>query len=104
MLASRWRKMWRASAEHPVRAMLAVLAMAAGAFGVTTTLTAYSILGRELATTYAATLPSSATLVTDQVSDDDVAAVRAVPGVRTAEARPVVSGRLRIGPDQWIGL
>jgi putative ABC transport system permease protein len=104
MLAPRWRKMLRDIAEHPVRAMLAVLAMAAGAFGVTTTLTAYSILGRELATTYAATLPSSATLVTDHVSDDDVTAVRAVPGVLTAEARPVVSGRLRLVPDQWIGL
>lgn len=104
MLAPRWRKMLRDIAEHPVRATLAVLAMAAGTFGVTTTLTAYSILGRELATTYAATLPSSATLDTDHVSDEDVAAVRAVAGVRTAEARPVVSGRLRIGPDQWIGL
>ena len=104
MLAPRWRKMLRDIAEHPVRAALAVLAMAAGAFGVTTTLTAYSILGRELATTYAATLPSSATLVTDQVSDEDIAAVRKVPGVLTAEARPVISGRVRIGPDQWIGM
>src|SRR5215813_11024909 len=79
--------------------------MAAGAFGVTMILTSYSILKRELKTTYTDTRPASAILVLDTaVTDDLVASVRRVPGVLDAEARPVIYGRIQIARNHWVPL
>jgi len=104
VIAPRWRKVFRDIGETPLRTALAVVAMAAGAFGVGTILTAYSILTRELKTTYSDTQPASAILVMDGngVSDALIDGVRHVSGVSGAEARPVISGRLRVGQDQWV--
>jgi putative ABC transport system permease protein len=106
VIAPRWRKVLRDIAETPLRTALAVVAMAAGAFGVTMILTSYSILTRELKTTYSDTRPASAILVLDGpgVSDALVDAARRVPGVLDAEARPVIGGRMRVGKDQWVPL
>ena len=105
MIAPRWRKVLRDIAETPLRTALAVAAMAAGAFGVGTILTSYSILTRELKTTYSDTRPASAILVMDGTVDDAlVDSVRRVPGVSDAEARPVIGGRLRVGNNQWVPL
>jgi putative ABC transport system permease protein len=106
VIAPRWRKVLRDIAETPLRTALAVVAMAAGAFGVTMILTSYSILTRELKTTYSETRPASAILVLDGpgVSDALVDAARRVPGVLDAEARPVIGGRMRVGKDQWVPL
>ena len=105
MIAPRWRKVFRDIADTPLRTALAVTAMAAGAFGVTMILTSYSILKRELKTTYSDTRPASAVLVLDgPASDALVDSVRQTPGVRDAESRPVIGGRLFIGNDQWVPL
>ncbi|HXA17790.1 MAG TPA: FtsX-like permease family protein [Thermoanaerobaculia bacterium] len=105
MIAPRWRKVFRDIADTPLRTALAVTAMAAGAFGVTMILTSYSVLKRELKTTYSDTRPASAILVLDGgVSDALVDSVRHMPGVRDAESRPVIGGRLFIGKGQWVPL
>ena len=105
MIAPRWRKVLRDIAGTPLRTTLAVVAMAAGAFGVTMILTSYSILKRELKTTYTDTRPASAILTLDgPVTDDVVAASRRVSGVLDAEARPVIYGRIQVGKDQWVPL
>jgi len=105
VIAPRWRKVLRDIAGTPLRTALAVVAMAAGAFGVTMILTSYSILKRELKTTYTDTRPASAILTLDgPVTDDVVAASRRVSGVLDAEARPVIYGRIQVGQDQWVPL
>jgi len=104
MIAPRWRKALRDLAGTPFRTTLAVGAMALGIFGVGMILTAYSILTRELGTMYSATRPASAILLTDGVSDAEVEAVRRLPGVRDAEARPMIVGRLRVAEDEWVPL
>jgi putative ABC transport system permease protein len=106
VIAPRWRKVFRDIADTPLRTALAVMAMAAGAFGVTMILTSYSVLKRELKTTYSDTRPASAVLVLDGpgVSDALVDSVRLMPGVRDAESRPVIGGRLFVGRDQWVPL
>jgi putative ABC transport system permease protein len=105
MIAPRWRKVIRDIAGTPLRTALAVGAMAAGAFGVSMILTSYSILTRELKTTYSDTRPASAILILDApVTDAVVDIARRVPGVADAEARPVIGGRLRIGNGQWLPL
>ena len=65
-------------------------------------LTKYAILTRELETTFTRTRPASALIAVDGGIDDAlIEAVRGVPGVAEAEARPVVPARVRVGPDQW---
>ncbi len=105
MIAPRWRKVLRDIADTPLRTALAVTAMAVGAFGVTMILTSYSVLKRELKTTYSDTRPASAVLVLDGPANDAlVDSVRRMPGVRDAELRPVIGGRFFIGNGQWVPL
>lgn len=105
MIAPRWRKVFRDIAGTPLRTTLAVAAMAAGAFGVSMILTSYSILTRELKTTYTDTCPASAILTADAaVTDSIVATARRVPGVSDAEARPVIYARVKVAKDQWVPL
>jgi putative ABC transport system permease protein len=105
VIAPRWRKVIRDIAGAPLRTSLAVAAMAVGAFGVSMILTSYSILTRELKTTYADTRPASATLILDTpVTDSVVEIARRVSGVADAEARPVIAGRIGIGNGQWLPL
>jgi putative ABC transport system permease protein len=105
VIAPRWRKVFRDIAGTPLRTSLAVAAMAAGAFGVSMILTSYSILTRELKTTYTDTRPASAILILDgPVTDSVIDATRRVQGVADAEARPVVGGRLLYGNGQWLPL
>jgi len=105
VIAPRWRKVIRDIAGTPLRTALAVAAMAAGAFGVSMILTSYSVLTRELKTTYSDTRPASAILILDApVTDSLVDIARRVSGVADAEARPVIGGRVHVGNGQWLPL
>ena len=105
MIAPRWRKVFRDIAGTPLRTSLAVAAMATGAFGVSMILTSYSILTRELKTTYTDTRPASAILILDGPATDALVDVaRRVEGVADAEARPVIGGRLLNRNSQWLPL
>jgi putative ABC transport system permease protein len=105
VIAPRWRKVLRDIGQTPLRTALAVVAMAAGAFGVTMILTSYSILKRELGTMYTDTHPASAILTIDGTVDDAlVDSVRRMPGVADAEARPVIYGRIQVAKDHWLPL
>ena len=100
-VSPRWRKVVRDLAETPLRTTLAVIAMAAGVFGLGAILTSYAILSRELAATYSGTRPASVIVIADRADDADVALARSVPGARGAEARPSIRGRIRVGQDEW---
>ena len=104
VIAPRWRKVFRDIAGTPLRTALAVAAMTAGAFGVGMILTSYSILKRELKTTYSDTRPASAILSVDRVDDALIDSVRRMPGVSDAEARSVIYARLKIANGQWVPL
>src|SRR6185436_12489215 len=64
-------------------------------------LSSYAILVRELERGYLATNPAAFTLRLDRVDESLLAAVRARPSVREAEARRVISARIRTGPTEW---
>jgi putative ABC transport system permease protein len=104
MIPPRWRKVLRDVGGNPVQTTLAVLAMAAGVSGLGAILTSYSILKRELPRTYATTHPASAILAASGIDDEAVTAARALPGVRDAEERPVIRGRVRIEGAPWAPL
>jgi putative ABC transport system permease protein len=95
LIAPRWRKAVSDVGSHPVRAGLAIVAMAAGTFAFGMVLQSRAVLERELGGTFEATRPSSATLWLDVASDALVDSVRQVSGVRDAEARGLVMARLR---------
>lgn len=104
-LAPRWRKMLGdLGAGGRVRTALAVLAMAAGVFGVSMVLTAWSVMNRELARTFAETRPASAILQADPLDDALVDSLRRLPGVADAELRGTVRARVRLGGDRWAPL
>jgi putative ABC transport system permease protein len=104
VIAPRLRKVVADLAVQPSRTLLAVLAMAAGAFGLAMILTAYAVLARELKTNFATTRPAAAILHFAAPGDSLVALARGAPDVLDAEARHVVRGRARVGPDTWLPL
>jgi putative ABC transport system permease protein len=99
-----WRKVVRDLSQEGVRTFLVVLAIAIGISGFLAVLSAYAILTRELDQGYLATNPASAVLLTDAIDDRLLAAVATGHGVGAAEARRVVTGRIKAGPAQWRNL
>jgi len=86
------------------RTALVGLAIALGISGFSAVLSSHAILTRALNDGYLATNPASATLRTDAVDDDLVAAVLSNRDVGAAEARRAVSGRIKAGPGEWRNL
>src|SRR5258705_12991409 len=99
-MAPRWKKVLRDIFQYSSRSLLAVLAMAAGVFQIGPLLYKYAVLQPVLTTMYGQTHPASATLVTDRVDDALIDAVRRIPGVAEAEARPGIMAPGRGGPAQ----
>lgn len=98
------RKVLRELGRERMRAALVVLAIALGLAGFTAVMSSYAILVRELDRGYLATDPAAFTLRLDRVDEALLAAVRAHPEVRTAEARRAVRGRVKAGPTEWRNL
>ena len=67
-------------------------------------LASYAILTRELDNGYLETNPASATLRTDKLDDELVAAIAASEGVSDEEARRTLTGRIKVGPVEWRSL
>lgn len=103
-MTATWRKTLRDVWGGKARAILVILAIAAGIAGFSAVLSTYAILTRELDRGYLATNPASATLWTDAVSDELAAELVTSTPVSDAEARRTLRGRIRTGPIQWRGL
>lgn len=100
-MSTPWRKVFRDFWQERTRSILVVAAIALGIAAFQAVLSSYAILNRELNQGYLATNPASATLRTDAIDDDLLKAVTENPGVAAAEARRVLSGRIKAGPAQW---
>jgi putative ABC transport system permease protein len=98
------RKAVRDFSQERVRTALVVLAIALGISGFAAVLASYAILTRALNEGYLGTNPASATLRTDRVDDELLAAARSHPQIGEAEARGVVTGRIKTGPVEWRNL
>ena len=96
-----WSKVVGDVWRERTRATFVVLAIAVGLAGFLAVLSMYAILRRELNRGYLATNPASAVLVTDAIDAGLLAAVIARDDVSDADARRVVTGRLRAGPSDW---
>jgi putative ABC transport system permease protein len=102
MLRPRWYKIFNDLLGNRTRTVLIVLSMAVGLFAVGIILSASSILSVGLARSFAAINPASGTLRIAPAFDKDfLESVRAMPGVRGADARHAFQAQIETGPGQW---
>ena len=88
------------TSDIPKNLML-ILAIAIGVFGVGAILGAYKVLTREMTANYMGTNPASATIeIEGNISTGTLDGVRTLPGIKAAERRATVSGRMKI-EDRW---
>ena len=104
MRSPRWLKVVRDLEHNKTRTLLVVLSLAVGVFAVGMIAGSSVVMTREMNRSFAAANPSSAIMQTDRFDDAMLAAVRAVSGVRAAEARAETPLRVRVGPHEWRSL
>jgi putative ABC transport system permease protein len=100
IISPRWRKVLRDLWVNKTRTILVVLSVAVGVFSIGMVVGSNQILFRDLAQTWLAASPSSATLFTQPFDDSLVEAVRKIPGVGWAEGRRIVNVRVDAG-GEW---
>jgi putative ABC transport system permease protein len=103
-MSAYWQKVIRDFWQERARTIFVMLAIAIGISAFSAVLSSYAILTRELDNGYLETNPASATLWTDRLDDELVAAVAGSEGVSDAEARRTLTGRMKVGPVEWRNL
>ena len=98
----RLRKIFRDLFTQPSRTLLIILAIAVGIFALSVVSRLGSILENDLARSYRAINPASATLLVHNLDDDGVEAVEErFDSVADAEGRQVVWGRILSEEESW---
>src|SRR5512139_687681 len=102
MLRPRWYKVIHDLFGNKTRTLLIVLSMAVGLFAIGIILSARTILSDGLTTSFAAIHPSSGTVHTAELFDQDfLQAVRSMPDVQEADARRNIPARVEVAPGEW---
>jgi len=103
-LSPRWRKLRGDIAQTQGRLSMMVIAIAVGVFAVASISTAYTILEREIVRNYLSTNPAAAVIDLDGIDQRVIAGVRARADITGAEAAGRVTGRVKVGPNEWLPL
>ncbi|TAL39868.1 MAG: ABC transporter permease [Spirochaetes bacterium] len=101
MIRVRTKKVMRDMLKNAPRAVLVILAIAVGIVAAGTVMIAYSVLTREMDSSYRMTAPASSAVATDTDARRLRAVVETVDGVETAEPRGIYLGRIAVGKDEW---
>lgn len=88
----------------PGRTLLVILALAIGIWGVGGILVSYVILTKDLNENFVKTRPPHAILTSNDFRRLDLAALRARPGIESAEFRDFSLQRIQAYPNDWIPL
>jgi putative ABC transport system permease protein len=105
MLKARWFKVINDLFGNKTRTLLIVLSMSVGLFAVGIILSARTILSMGLAESFAAIHPSSGTVRTIELFDEDfLESVRSMKDVQEADARRNISARLLTKSGEWKNL
>ena len=105
MLKARWFKVINDLFGNKTRTLLIVLSMSVGLFAVGIILSARTILSEGLAESFAAINPSSGTVRTVQLFDENfLESVRNMKDVQEADARRNISARLLTKSGEWKNL
>ncbi len=98
MRDARWTKLWRDLGAERGRALILIIGIAAGVFGVGTVLGARAILLREMHRNYLGTHPPGAVVELAAAPPALVDAVRARPGIAAVTARATIHARVESAP------
>ncbi len=102
MLRARWYKVINDLFGNKTRTLLIVLSMAVGLFALGIILSARTILSDGLAESFAAISPSSGTMQTAELFDEDfIESVRSMKDVQEVDARRSVSARVQTASGEW---
>ncbi len=105
MLSSSWHKVFNDLWGNKTRTILIVLSIAVGLFAVGTIISARAILSTEMAKSFAAINPSTGTVHTLELFDEDfVRSVRAMRDVEDADARHRIDVRVQTDSGEWDNL
>ncbi len=105
MNSSRWHKVLNDLWGNKTRTILIVLSIAVGLFAMGTIVSARTILADGMAESFAAINPSTGTVRTLELFDEDfVRSVRAMRNVEEADARRAFDVRVQTGPGEWDNL
>lgn len=102
-MSPRWIKLWRDVVAARGRLLSLVLALAASIAAVTTMLSTYTVLLREVPANYQGSRPASAQLTLQGALDPAfLERLRARPGIAAAELGRTVGARLQVGAQDWL--
>lgn len=104
-MSPRWTKVLRDIQMARYRLLMVIVALAASVAAVTTMLSTYTVLEREVPRNYLGTNPASAQLTLDaEVSEELLNQVRSRPNIVAAEAAATVLARMEVGTNEWLPL
>ena len=102
MLRPRWYKVIHDLFGNKTRTLLIVLSMAVGLFAIGIILSARMILSAGLASSFAAIHPSSGTVRTVELFDENfLRSVRSMQEIQEADARRNIAARVEVAPGEW---
>jgi putative ABC transport system permease protein len=105
MFRARWYKVINDLFGNKTRTLLIVLSMSVGLFAVGIILSARAILSEGLAQSFAAINPSSGTVRTAELFDENfIESVRSMKDVQEADARRQISARVQTKSGEWKNL
>jgi putative ABC transport system permease protein len=105
MLRARWYKVINDLFGNKTRTLLIVLSMSVGLFALGIILSARTILSDGLAESFATINPSSGTVRTTELFDEDfIQSVRSMKDVQEADARRNISVRVQTKSGEWKNL
>ena len=105
MLRARWYKVINDLFGNKTRTLLIVLSMSVGLFALGIILSARTILSEGLAESFAAINPSSGTVRTAELFEEDfIESVRSMEDVQEADARRNISARVQTKSGEWKNL
>jgi putative ABC transport system permease protein len=97
----RYRKVIRDLTSDYSKNLMLVLAIAIGVFGIGSILGGYAVISREMTSNYMSTEPASATIELDgNISSTLLDSVRTFPGIKKAERRATIVGRMKVN-ERW---
>lgn len=101
LLSPRWRKVWADLWGNKLRTLLVVLSISVGVFAVGMVYSLHLMFGRDLASSWGAASPASASLYADPFEEELIDSIRSLRGIKEAEGRRNVSLRVRNADGEW---
>lgn len=97
----RYIKVIRDLTSNYSKNLMLVLAIAVGVFGIGSIMGGYAVISREMNVNYMGTIPASATIeIEGNLSPELLDGVRQFPGIRNAERRATIVGRMKVH-ERW---